>query len=230
MALKSANDPKPLLLVEGRDDAHVIKALAKRYGLVNEELKEICSIKDFNQEDGGISLLLEELSVALKGSYKTIAVVVDADTDIEKRWQQIRSLLSKNATVVPEKPLPQGTTVDVIVNEQSTKTIRVGLWIMPNNRLPGMLEDFLQMLIADTSADQPMKTFAEQTFENMIAKKIHRFDEKLHWSKAFIHTWLAWQKDPGKPMGLAVTMKYFDANQPVAQGFIDWLKQLCNIP
>jgi hypothetical protein len=32
-----------------------------------------------------------------------------------------------------------------------------------------------------------------------------------HFAKAHIHTWLAWQSDPGTPMGLALTKKYLDA-------------------
>ncbi len=44
--------------------------------------------------------------------------------------------------------------------------------------------------------------------------------------KAKIHTWLAWQKEPGKPLGQAITATYFDANAPHAQELIDWIRRL----
>lgn len=45
-------------------------------------------------------------------------------------------------------------------------------------------------------------------------------------TKAYLHTWLAWQEEPGKPMGQAITKKYVDAQAPHAQLLISWLRQL----
>ena len=44
--------------------------------------------------------------------------------------------------------------------------------------------------------------------------------------KAHVHTWLAWQKEPGKPMGQAITKRYLDANAPHAQQLIVWIRKL----
>jgi hypothetical protein len=52
-----------------------------------------------------------------------------------------------------------------------------------------------------------------------------RFPEE-HKSKAYIHTWLAWQKEPGKPLGQAVTARYFDPNAAQAVKLIDFLRRL----
>ena len=44
--------------------------------------------------------------------------------------------------------------------------------------------------------------------------------------KALLHTWLAWQKNPGRPYGTAITEKYLD--NPHAQEadlFLDWFKR-----
>ena len=45
-------------------------------------------------------------------------------------------------------------------------------------------------------------------------------------SKALIHTWLAWQEDPGTPLGLAVTKRYLDGDHALAQQFVQWLLRL----
>jgi len=50
-----------------------------------------------------------------------------------------------------------------------------------------------------------------------------------HLMKAQIHTWLAWQKEPGKPMGLAIKKKYLSGNAPHAQLLMEWIKQLFEI-
>ncbi|MGK7938617.1 MAG: DUF3226 domain-containing protein [Crocosphaera sp.] len=44
--------------------------------------------------------------------------------------------------------------------------------------------------------------------------------------KAFIHTWLAWQKEPGMPMGLSITAKVLKNNPAIAELFINCLNQL----
>jgi hypothetical protein len=50
----------------------------------------------------------------------------------------------------------------------------------------------------------------------------------IHKSKARIHTWLAWQEDPGTPMGLAITKSYLDTNQELCNLFVNWLNNLFN--
>ena len=44
--------------------------------------------------------------------------------------------------------------------------------------------------------------------------------------KATLHTWLAWQKEPGLPYGTAIKAKYFGNNSPVAMDFVSWFKIL----
>jgi AAA15 family ATPase/GTPase len=46
--------------------------------------------------------------------------------------------------------------------------------------------------------------------------------------KGRIYTYLAWQKEPGKPLGQAITARYLDAAQPKAKEFADWLLLLFN--
>ncbi|HST61263.1 MAG TPA: DUF3226 domain-containing protein, partial [Longimicrobium sp.] len=48
----------------------------------------------------------------------------------------------------------------------------------------------------------------------------------VHRSKALIHTWLAWQEQPGSPMGQAIGKRDLDAQAPQAQRFVAWLQRL----
>lgn len=49
---------------------------------------------------------------------------------------------------------------------------------------------------------------------------------KIPQLKAFIHTWLAWQESPGRPMGQAITAHCFEYNAPLANLFVEWLRNL----
>jgi hypothetical protein len=58
-----------------------------------------------------------------------------------------------------------------------------------------------------------------------IPFKERRFIES-HFTKSLIHTWLAWQDEPGTPFGLAITKRYFDSDGPHVQALLDWLTRL----
>ena len=58
-------------------------------------------------------------------------------------------------------------------------------------------------------------------------EKLNQYKE-IHKSKARIHTWLAWQENPGTPMGLAITKKYLSTDPVICEDFIKWMNKLFN--
>ena len=67
-----------------------------------------------------------------------MGIVLDADErGIDVRWRQIRNKLRGHDYAFPEN-LDRGGT---IIPEHDEKP-RLGVWLMPNNTDPGMLEDF----------------------------------------------------------------------------------------
>ncbi len=58
-----------------------------------------------------------------------------------------------------------------------------------------------------------------------VVEQERRFPEN-HTIKAQFHTWLAWQQEPGKPMGQAITKKFLDSNSPSALQFISWVTRV----
>lgn len=198
-----------LLLVEGKDDLHVLYHLAQHY-----QLPERFRIKD----TGGVEVLLETLEVALDASgLERLGVIADADTDLGSRWQAIRNILAAAGYAhVPPAPDPDGA----IICQEGRPT--VGIWIMPDNTLPsGMLEHFIGFLVP---AGDPLWGRAEDCIEH-IAPEARHFPA-LHQIKAHVHTWLAWQAEPGVPLGLAITRRYLDADAPHARQLIAWLRRL----
>jgi hypothetical protein len=131
------------LLVEGPDDAQVFFHLFRHYRLDNH-----ISIQSKN----GVDVLIASLRVELRRRAETrLGIVVDADTDLAARWQALRHmLLEAEYEPVPLQPDPSGTIL-----RQEGRPI-VGIWLMPNNVLPGMLEDFMRLLIPASDALWPM--------------------------------------------------------------------------
>ncbi|MDJ0660374.1 MAG: hypothetical protein QNJ42_12940 [Crocosphaera sp.] len=62
-------------------------------------------------------------------------------------------------------------------------------------------------------------------FGHIETLEINRYTQEDR-AKAFINTWLAWQKKPGMPMGQAITAKVLRNNPAIAQTFVNWLNQL----
>lgn len=203
--------PKRVLLVEGREDREVIYQLCNYHQLDNRRLFDV-EAKD------GYEQLRDDLSVRPRTGIDIIGAVVDADTDLPQRWQSLRDALDKNGyTNLPATPAEAGTIID----PGTALLPRAGIWLMPDNHLTGMMEDFLQRLVQQ---GDPLLPRAHQSVDGIPAPE-RRF-QQVHRSKAVIHTWLAWQEVPGTPLGQALTRHYLNAHDALALRFLDWLKNL----
>ena len=137
---RKKHEPKPQqLLVEGKNDFHVISALCQRYNI-----PENFSIERPSEEDTeGIEALLSGLTARLKNpQIKTLGIVADADRNVQFRWQSICDRLKKvGYQNIPDTPPLEGWM------NQEEELPKIGIWLMPDNRSPGMLEDFARSLI-----------------------------------------------------------------------------------
>lgn len=202
---------KRILLVEGKDDNHAVSALLKYHQL--PVVFEII-VND------GIDPLLESIPVRLKQSgLEALGILVDADSDLNARWQSLRGILTQAGYSLPQMPDLGGT----ILREVDRPSI--GIWLMPDNQLPGMLEDFAARLISPADPLWP----CAQSVVDQIPQPERRFPVE-RTAKAKLHTWLAWQEEPGKPIGLAITTRYLDPNATQAAEFINWLQALFVTP
>jgi hypothetical protein len=216
------NKPKKLtasqqLLVEGKNDQHVIWALCEQY-----QIPETFTVELPPDKTEGVESLLAALPVLLnEKKLKTLGIVVDADQDLAARWQSIRDRLIASdypKADIPNSPLTEGW----VYQPKDVYLKRVGVWVMPNNQLPGMLEDFVALLMP---ADDSLRPKAEEILREIEGEGLNRYGE-IHHAKALIHTWLAWQETPGMPMGQAITARVLQRESPIAQVFADWLQRL----
>lgn len=197
---------KRVLLVEGRDDEHVVKSICGRFGLGKIDIRQ----------KTGIEPLLESLPVQLRESdIAALGIILDADTDLAARWQAVADRLT-SAGYNGLGALPDESGAIVMPPPGQNLLPKVGIWVMPNNRVPGLLEDFLQFLVPEGDSLLPK---ARQIIGELPERRFSIF----HESKALIHTWLAWQEEPGRPYGQAITARYLDANLPLGKVFASWL-------
>jgi len=202
------------LIFEGTDDQHVVKNLLYNHlhnGVRLSELFGDQKVKD------GVSNLIGTLSEELKATdLGILGVVLDADTNLANQWASITRVLNAyGCQNVPPAPDPNGT----IVTTRSGK--KIGVWIMPDNHRNGALEDFVGSMIAggDDLWEKAQKDV------NNIPTNQRRF-KPTYLSKAQVHTWLAWQEEPGTRMGETFKKKYLDPNCPQAIAFVDWIRRL----
>jgi len=198
------------LLVEGSDDLHVIRNLLL---VVGHRLEE----RDHKVIDKqGVENLLDAIPVMLKDvERRVLAVVLDADEDVSARWQAVCARVRRAIpdAVLPLTPDPAGTVVFLPDGR------RFGAWLMPDNQLGGMLEDFLKLLVPSTD----LLFEHADTFVGGIPVGARLFGAKE--AKAKLHAWLAVQADPGRPLGVAVTARVLDPSRPSAAAFVEWLRR-----
>lgn len=195
------------LLVEGNDDQHVVWALCEQYNI-----PESFDVVDCD----GVDKLIPQISVRFKVSgMEAVGIIVDADDKPTQRWSHVSAELIKSGFKVPDNLPNDG----LILHNGKQKA---GVWIMPNNKLNGMLEDFISFLIP---SDDKLYPIVQTTLQDIEAKELNIYKE-CHKAKARIHTWLAWQEDPGTPMGLSITKRYLTTDEDTCMKFVEWLKKL----
>ncbi|HSI86418.1 MAG: DUF3226 domain-containing protein [Candidatus Methylacidiphilales bacterium] len=203
---------RKILLVEGVDDYNVVLNIQGHHNIRPLDKKEIRNTE-------GYTRLLTELPIHLKAGLpdSIVGAILDADENLAHRWQSVSDKLKELGYSVPRIPDKHGT----IIGSPRVPLPRVGIWLMPNNQTNGVLEDFLHFLIP---AGDRLIPYAKEVIDTEALPE-QRFSD-LARIKALMHTWLAWQQEPGKPFGLAIKARYLDAGLPEAQSFVTWLQKL----
>jgi len=209
------------LLVEGSDDKNVISHLLGQNGFELKQkdrftvqmVAESESILEIKDKDG-FNNQLDTLGQELRASeLSRLGIVIDADDSLADRWRGIRArLLAAGYNSIRDLLDATGTIVTAV------DRVPVGIWIMPDNRVDGVLEHFVAKLIPDDDGLWPR---AQQAVDD-IPQSLRRF---LIQAKAEIHTWLAWQEEPGARLGSAINQRYLQSDTPTAVEFVKWINR-----
>lgn len=201
-----------LLLVEGRSEENAIKEFYKQWGI------EI----NFNiNNEGSIIKLKTSFKMHLKSSnvLRKLWVIIDADTSYTCAWQSIRDILERSGKYNPPVEMcPTG----LILKPMDDNDLVVGVWIMPNNKDVGMLEDFMMEIIPDNNV---LIGEAETVIAGLEVKNIQKY-KGVHRAKAKLHTWLAWHDEPGESVNVAIRKNLFSQDAELYNAFRVWIMEL----
>jgi hypothetical protein len=209
---------KNVLLVEGQDELRTIPELIEINGINWGTRKNpVVLLRDCEGCENIINK--DVIAVELKADgIEALGILLDADEHPQDRWIAIRNacLNSKAVSNIPSELPEKGLIIE------ADNGVRVGIWIMPDNKLPGMLETFLGYLLpTDNSL---LWEFAESTISS--AKERGAPFTEYHREKARIYSWLAWQKPPGRQLHQAIKERILDPQHPEAQMFVSWFREL----
>ena len=206
-----------ILLVEGPDDRSAITGLMTKHG-VSPNFNFVVAT--------GIDNLLQKLDLYLKNAaaYGMIGVVVDADKDIDARWQQLRDRLMKTGKYSCKKmPLADGGMI--IEAEEPEQDAKIGIWIMPDNKYRGALENFLLEMVPK---DDELMVEVENELVRLETNNVKRYRD-IDRNKAKVHTFLAWEENPGTSLYTAIVSRILNPDADVAKLFIVWIKSLYSL-
>ena len=206
--------------MEGETDKRVIPYLMEAHGVTwpNEPSEYPVFIEAYGGVDEILKPGVVEGEIRASG-LEALGVVVDADEDAAARWEELRASCPSEFAELPEQIPPAGLEV------AHSGGPRFGIWIMPNNRFAGMLEDLLVQLIPDDSRD--LYAFA-QTCTRDSRRGGARY-RAVHERKAQLHTWLAWQDPPGLQFHDALQGLALDPTRPESRPFVKWFRDLFDV-
>ncbi len=209
------------LLVEGETDKHVIPYLMEANGVEWPDRNDP-DCPAFIKSYGSVNEILKPgvIEGELRASgLEALGLVVDADSDAAARWGEVKALCDTEFANLPDK-IPAGG-LEVV----HTSGPRFGVWIMPDNRFDGMLEDLLVQLIPEDSSalyQRAQRCVAEARADHAPFKNVHE-------SKARVYTWLAWQDPPGLRLHEAVKHQVLEPTRPESRPFVQWFKNLFRV-
>lgn len=212
-------NPKKLL-VEGEEDKRVIPYLMEANGIAWGERRSewVVEIKGCN----GFESMVQEgvIEIELKESgLKVLGIIADANENAKQRWSSLR-----NRCLGSFPELPDDVPAEGLIQENESG-LKLGIWLMPDNRSHGMMETFLTYLVPDDS--NPVLKYAESARDE--AQVLGAPWKDVHADKAKIHTWLAWQEKPGRPLHNAVMEGLLDPCSPHAGAFVKWFRSLFGV-
>ena len=221
------NNPHSMLLVEGRSDQELFSHICSSVGLKAKVL--VAPPRDVggraNNKEGVIThfeILLPQLADE-NANLKRLALIVDAD-HIENHGLGYKRTFTRIEEIVQSfgytyhKSTSRGLGGSIFKSNEGLNDI--GLWIMPNNRDEGGIEQWVRSCIFDEEMEFFRKAeIAVRSIEPQRFKETQR-------EKANLATWLALQQQPGRGPAYAFREHLVDSQKTGFIKIINWLQYL----
>ena len=225
--IDSKSESESLLLVEGVNDCHAIHQIM---WLVHKQ-EPLFGIHECGNDDGALDSLSARL-VTTEPRQKILGLVLDSDiaglTEAEVIQARLNQLVSrinpfyKLPSVFPEAGMilmPRQERAD------AARLPKLGVWLMPNNKAYGMLEDLLSASLRENEFK-----YTETVVRKAKIDQIATYRD-THLAKAIIRSFMAWQDPPDiQYIGQAIRNGTFTNLVSECDVFVHWLEGLFGKP
>lgn len=214
------------LLVEGEADKDFFRACCQHLKLSVDVEPPTQFEAGGKGKDNALSILPGLIDNMADGLITRLGLVIDADFKAtEKGFDEalirVKNILeSKDYDI--KTPGRQPSSGFVFKHHDGLPDF--GLWIMPDNRNDGLIEDFIKQSIA--TSDKELFKRAAKTVADLPKPTKFR---TIHTSKAEVATWMAWQEMPGQKLAATVGKEgrhLIDLNTGLPKLFLDWLRRV----
>ena len=222
----------PTLYVEGTDDIAVISALLSRHHINTDKGNKYLKIVSLKNDEG----VIDGMPIAIKAmTSQPVGFVVDIDIESQRRWDSICGHLRELNLI-----LPPSCPSDGFIGRMPNYQYEFGIWLMPDCASDGQkIEHLIKSLLPLGDPLWPHATISTDAVIAIvdIANSAKKPEEKAYERfadqdriKAEVRAWLAWQKEPGVPLGAAINYRILGCDSPQALAFLRWLKRVYNLP
>ncbi len=212
---------KKILLVEGKGDQEFFQKLCEKIDL-SVEVK-VNTPQDHGAERNGKPAALKLLDTLMAqladGRITHLAMVVDADY-VEDNWGYEITFQSVVKKIQLHGYIDSSSQLPGLCFPHPDGFNPFGLWIMPDNRSEGMLEDWL--VKAAKEEERYLLDHAVTTVGKLTTPKF----KPIHTRKAEVATWLAWQKTPGAGLDSVIWQDLMNMRAIPVEHIIQWLRRI----
>ncbi|MBW1649371.1 MAG: hypothetical protein JRJ44_01585 [Deltaproteobacteria bacterium] len=196
-----------LLAVEGKDECNFFKALLEYLDIKKVQLVDIGGKDKFADEFGYL------YGRAGFSSVKQIGFVRDAEEKpAQSAFQSICGILKKKGLPAPDKP-------NQVIEKQGLK---IGVYIMPDNKGTGMLEN----LCLQTIQGKPINDCIQNYIQCFKEYQTEEEKKKYNDPKACVQTYLASRSPIKNSLGLGALKGYWNFEHQCFEDIKKFLKRL----
>lgn len=219
-----------LLIVEGEEDEKFFKTICRDIG-AGVQVNVRVQIQEKRGKPKAIETFGDQLAILSPASDARVGLVVDADqpaANATDGFINTRASINERLAAVSFNALTNASgTSGLLATSNARPRVKVGAWIMPDNKSDGYLEHFVSQVVAPTETDR--HRFAAAT-AGKVAEGQHggpAFSfKKHHLHKAELGTWLAWSDPPRMSLGAVASAGMLDRHKPPFEDLMQWLRLL----
>ncbi len=196
-----------VLAVEGKDETNFFAALLENQNIIGVQVVDIGGKDKFSASFRALANIEEFKNITRLG------VVRDAESNLAlSAFQSICGVLKQTQLPVPRQP-----------GQVTAGTMPlVGIYIMPDNRGTGMLED----LCLQTVQEQPVNSCIEDYLECFLKYHSEKEKKRINRSKSRVMAYLATRSPIVNSLGLGAKEGYWDFTHPCFDDLKKFLESL----